>query len=64
MLKEGQIYMNYSHEIFTFQWIEECSKILKKIKHRHVYGVVQYLALNSNLRLMLVCKQGRRNVSK
>lgn len=52
--------MNYSHEMFTFQWKEEGSTMWIKMKHRRICGMVQYLALNSNLRLMMVCKKGRR----
>lgn len=54
--------MDYSHEMFTFQWIVEgdCSKLWINIKPRLIYGLVQYLALNSNIRLMLVSKKERK----
>lgn len=56
--------MDYSHEMFTFQWIKEgdCSKLWINMEPRLIYSVVQYLALNSNIRLMLVCKTGRKKV--
>lgn len=54
--------MDYSHEMFTFQWIEEgnCSKLWINMKPRRIYGMVQYLALNSNIRLMLVRKKRKK----
>lgn len=50
--------------MFTFQWIVvgDCSKLWINIKPRLIYGLVQYLALNSNIRLMLVSKKKRKSI--
>lgn len=52
------------NEMFTFQWIDkgDCSKLKINMKPRLINDMVRYLALNSNIRLMLVCKEGGKNI--